>query len=61
MRELENRVTVIERNQAVEGVHRMNVEKRLGGIEDNLKWLIRLIIGGVAMAILGFALNGFTL
>lgn len=33
-----------------------NIDKRLGGIEDMLKWLVRLIIGAVILAVLGLVI-----
>jgi len=59
---IETRLIAAETRHAVDEVHRSNLEKRLGGIEDTLKWLVRLIIGGMAMAMLGYLLKGgFTL
>ena len=55
---LEARVTVLETKSAVDEVHRGNVEKRLGGIEDTLKWLVRLMIGAILLAAMGYALQG---
>ena len=39
-------------------VHRLNVDKRLGNIENTLKWLVRLIIGAFLMAAIAWALRG---
>lgn len=55
---IEKRIQSLELRNAVEEVHRNNVEKRLGGIEDTLKWLVRLIIGALVMGALTFALKG---
>lgn len=52
------RVSAIETSSAVEEVHRLNISNRLQSIEDTLKWLVRLIIGGLLVAIVGFAVNG---
>lgn len=52
------RLTELEKQSAVEQVHRTNVEKRLTGIEDNTKWVIRLIVGAFLAAAATFALNG---
>ena len=49
---LETRVTVLETKSAVDEVHRGNVEKRLGEMEDTLKWLVRLMVGAIIMAFL---------
>lgn len=56
--EIENRLRQVEQSNAVDEVHRQSVERRLSGIEDTLKWLVRLIIGSVTMAALAFALQG---
>ena len=62
LRALEKRVTALETRGAVDDVHRLNVTTRLDAIEDTLKWLVRLIIGALIMAAVGFALQGgFTL
>lgn len=58
MNALAARVTVLETKSAVDEVHRTTVEKRLGGIEDTLKWLVRLIIGALIMGFLAYALKG---
>jgi len=52
------RLTEVERLVTVDGVHRVNVEKRLSSIEDTLRWLVKLIIGALVMAIVAFALRG---
>ena len=58
----ERRITLLETRDAVAEVHHVNVEKRLDAIEDTLKWLTRLIFGGLVMAALAYALQGgFTL
>ena len=55
---LSGRLTVLEIKGAADEVHRANVENRLGAIEDTLKWLVRLIIGAIILAIIGFAISG---
>ena len=55
---VEQRLGLIETRNAVDEVHRDNVADRLGAIEDTLKWLVRLIIGGFLMAALTYALQG---
>lgn len=57
-RELERRIVHIERQMAVEEVHRMNVETRLKAIEETLKWLVRLVVGAMVMAATAYALQG---
>lgn len=55
---IEQRIQALETRGAVEEVHRINVEKRLGSIEDTLKWLVRLILGALMMAAIAYALKG---
>lgn len=55
---LSERLTLLEIKSATDEVHRHNVETRLGSIEDTLKWLVRLIIGALIIAVVGFALGG---
>lgn len=55
---LEKRMAAVETKSAVDEVHRENVEQRLGGIEDTLKWLVRLILGALVLAVVAFALGG---
>ena len=56
--DLRERIVVVERQLAVDQVHRTNIENRLGGIEGNLRWLVRLLFGAILLAVLGFAMNG---
>jgi hypothetical protein len=55
---VEQRIARLEQFQAVEANHRINVERRLGGIESSIKWLAQLIVGALILAIIGFALRG---
>lgn len=55
---IERRLVSLETRNAVDAVHRDNVADRLGAIEDTLKWLVRLIIGGLLMAGLTYAVQG---
>jgi hypothetical protein len=52
------RLQSLELRNAVEEVHRTSVEKRLGAIEDTLKWLVRLIIGALLLGAVAYALKG---
>ena len=56
--DIDRRVSANALAIATDVVHRDNVEKRLGGIEDTLKWLVRLIIGALIMALLAYILKG---
>ena len=49
---IERRLSAIETRNAVDEVDRHNVEKRLGSIEDTLKWLVRLVLGALIAAAL---------
>lgn len=55
---LELRIIALETRNAVDDVHRLNVAERLSAIEDTLKWLVRLIIGGLLMAGVTYAVQG---
>jgi hypothetical protein len=55
---VDRRLHALETRSAVDDVHRGNVEARLGAIEDTLKWLVRLIIGALLMAIIAYFLRG---
>ena len=58
MSRLEARVATLETQSAIDDVHRENVGTRLGHIEDTLKWLVRLVIGGLLMAGIAFVMQG---
>lgn len=57
-RMVEKRLQSLELRSAVDEVHRTNVESRLGGIEEVLKWLVRLIIGALILGVIAYALSG---
>jgi len=57
-RMVEKRLQSLELRSAVDEVHRSNVETRLSGIEDALKWIVRLLVGGLLTGALVYALNG---
>lgn len=54
----ERRLNRVETRTAVDEVHRDAVERRLSRIEDNLRWLIRMVIGGLVGAFITFILRG---
>ncbi len=56
--ELERRIAALEMRNAVEDVHRVNIGTRLASIEEMLQWLVRLIIGGLVLAGLTYAVQG---
>ena len=55
---LESRLAALETKDAVADVHRINVETRLGGIEDILRWLTRLLVGAIILAGMAFVAGG---
>lgn len=57
-RAVEKRLQSLELRSAVDEVHRTNVEGRLRGIEDALKWIVRLLVGGLLTCALAYALQG---
>jgi VanZ family protein len=57
-RSIEKRLQSLELRSAVDEVHRTNVEGRLGGIEEALKWLVRLIMGALLMGAMAYTLRG---
>ncbi len=57
-RAVEKRLQSLELRSAVDEVHRTNVEGRLSGIEEALKWLVRLIVGALVMGLIAYALKG---
>jgi hypothetical protein len=54
---IERHLSAIETRNAVDEVHRRNVEKRLGSIEDTLKWLVRLVLGALIAAALALVVG----
>lgn len=56
--QIEARLNSIDTRDAVADVHRENVEKRLTSIESTLTWLVRLVIGAMLLAVVGFAMSG---
>ncbi len=54
---IERRLAALETRSAVDEVHRVNVEARLAAIEDTLKWLVRLIMGALIMAVVAYVLK----
>ena len=55
---IERRVTALETRDAVDEVHHKNITGRLDSIEDTLKWLVRLIIGGIGAGLIAYMLQG---
>ena len=58
MDQVDKRLVDLETQNAVNAVHRLNVSDRLGSIEDTLKWLVRLIVGGLIVSMLTYVVQG---
>ncbi|MEM0936097.1 MAG: pseudouridine synthase [Pseudomonadota bacterium] len=56
--QVERRLAALETRTAIDEVHRAMVEKRLHSIEDTLRWLVRLVMGALILAIITFAIRG---
>lgn len=57
-RSVEKRLQSLELRDAVDEVHRLNVEDRLSGIEEALKWLLRLIVGALISGAIAYVIAG---
>jgi len=55
---VEKRLANLETRKAVDEVHLTNLTARLMAIEDTLKWLVRVVFGGLVLAGLTFVLQG---
>lgn len=55
---LEADVAALKTAVAVTGVTGAGIEKRLDKIEDTLTWLVRLIVGAIILALIGFVVGG---
>ncbi|WP_322743260.1 MULTISPECIES: pseudouridine synthase [Marivivens] len=58
IRQVDRRLGLLETHVAVDAVQRDNVDNRLQAIEDMLKWLVRLVMGGLVMALIGYLVAG---
>jgi hypothetical protein len=56
--EHDTRIRTLETKDAASAVSVKGIERRLDQIESTLTWLVRLIIGAIILAVVGFALNG---
>lgn len=52
--DVRTRLTAVETDHVIANVHRTNVENRLAAIEDTLRWIVKLILGAIILALLGF-------
>ena len=58
IKNIHGRLTVLETRSAVDDVHRGNIIARLSSIEDTLKWLVRLVAGGIIAGVIAFIISG---
>lgn len=56
--QLETRVTAIERAQAVAAVEFAQIKEGISDIKGGITWVTRLIIGALAVALLGWVIGG---
>ncbi|MDF0601343.1 pseudouridine synthase [Psychromarinibacter sp. C21-152] len=57
-RSIEKRLQSLELRDAVDEVHRLNVEDRLSGIEEALKWLVQVILGALVTGAIAYLIAG---
>lgn len=55
---LADRIVELEKQAAVSAVQKQNTEKRIKQFEDMVKWIVRLIVGGIVSFALAYALSG---
>lgn len=55
---IKNRVVELEKSSAISHVEFLSVKNDLSDIKESLSWVIKLIIGALILAIIGFALGG---
>tara|TARA_R110000782_G_C14481170_1_gene376036 strand:+ start:42 stop:296 length:255 start_codon:yes stop_codon:yes gene_type:complete len=58
LHQVKNSVSTLHTQEAVDRVHRENVEKRLSSIEGGVSKLTWLIITSLVLALMGFAVGG---
>jgi hypothetical protein len=52
------RLNALERQNAVTAVLLQNIQQSITNIDDNTKWLIRIVSGAFVVSIIGFILQG---
>ncbi|MFJ7920327.1 hemolysin XhlA family protein [Lysinibacillus fusiformis] len=55
---LETDMTDVKTRLAVAESNIKEIREDLGGIKDNTTWILRLLIGGLASAVLAFIIKG---
>lgn len=54
----DGRITKLETHTAVEAVRSEHIQKSLNKIDDNITWVLRLVVGALILAVIGFAMGG---
>lgn len=54
----DGRINKLEVHTAEEAVRAVNIEKSLTKIQDGITWVLRLVVGALILAAVGFALKG---
>lgn len=57
-KEIQKRLNIAEKQSAIDEVLMETIDKRLGSIEDILKWLVRIIIGCLILGMIAFVISG---
>nr|WP_284737695.1 hemolysin XhlA family protein [Agrobacterium rosae] len=55
---VEKRVNDLEKHSAVTDERMSSIQKSLGKIDGNTSWIIRLIVGGIILAVMTFLVKG---
>ena len=50
------RITEVEKTHSINDVIMSHIDKRLSSIEETLKWIMRIIVGAIILALLGLVL-----
>ena len=56
--DLEKRLSDLELRLAGDAVVQESMKTRIGSIEETLKWIVRLVVGAVILALLGTTMGG---
>ncbi len=54
----DGRLRVLETQQAVADTRAENIKESLDKIQEGQRWLIRLVIGGIAAGVIAFLIRG---
>jgi len=57
-RVIEDRVAKLETNTAVMRADQKHISEGVDEIKDNVKWLMRLVVGALVLAGIAFMVNG---